>query len=128
MALIYVLPPENCQSKILGTNSLFLFCRHTELFRSCTVTADVDAKKFMKVLQQKGHFALPKMLVHIEDVTECLPETWKVWLVYKIFMIVSLPNSLSSVIKLSSIIKYSWLLFLNNTVVVLRRLWFVCCK
>ena len=53
------------------------------MFRSCNARSDIDAKKFMHKLQSKGDISFPQK-IHIEDISTCLPDTWKVrdvWLV-----------------------------------------------
>ncbi|XP_073837300.1 reversion-inducing-cysteine-rich protein with kazal motifs [Musca autumnalis] len=69
---------EPCE---LGCDGLS-FCtnfnnRPTELFRSCTVEADMAAKSDLMMWQQRGFVSLPGVNLPIKNMTRCSPEKWK---------------------------------------------------
>ncbi|KNC24010.1 hypothetical protein FF38_11603 [Lucilia cuprina] len=70
---------EPCE---LGCDGLS-FCtnfnnRPTELFRSCTVEADMAAKSDLMMWQQRGFVSLPGGLtLPIKNMTRCSPDKWK---------------------------------------------------
>uniref|UniRef100_A0A1I8Q6R9 Reversion-inducing cysteine-rich protein with Kazal motifs n=2 Tax=Stomoxys calcitrans TaxID=35570 RepID=A0A1I8Q6R9_STOCA len=69
---------EPCE---LGCDGLS-FCtnfnnRPTELFRSCTVEADMAAKSDLLMWQQRGYVSLPGVNLPIKNMTRCSPEKWK---------------------------------------------------
>ncbi|KAJ7371296.1 hypothetical protein OS493_026940 [Desmophyllum pertusum] len=68
---------EPCQ---LGCSGLS-FCtnfnnRHTELFRSCNSKSDYGAKSHMQEWK-KGFIQMPNIVIPIQDIKKCLPDTWK---------------------------------------------------
>lgn len=55
-----------------------LFDRHTELFRSCNSNSDYEAKNHIQEWK-KGFIQMPNILIPIQDIKKCLPDTWKVF-------------------------------------------------
>lgn len=53
-----------------------LFDRHTELFRSCNSNSDYEAKNHIQEWK-KGFIRMPNILIPIQDIKKCLPDTWK---------------------------------------------------
>ena len=53
------------------------FDRHTELFRSCNSNSDYEAKNHIQEWK-KGFIQMPNILIPIQDMKKCLPDTWKV--------------------------------------------------